>query len=296
MAKGLMQCLKNPKIIFFGLGKWGFFRWIPDKIYIQMAYRIAMKKKLDLKAPETFNEKLQWLKLYDRKPEYTTMVDKHEVKQHIAEKIGPEYVIPTLGVWNRFEDIDFDSLPKQFVLKCTHNSGSIVICQDKSMLDKELAGKKLSNRLKLNYYWGNREWPYKNVKPRILAETYMQDGDKQCLPVYKVFNFNGEPRIIQAIQNDKTENETIDYFDTQWNLLPLRQNYPNSTVPLEKPEQLEQMLQLSKTLSKGFPFIRTDWYVINNRLYFSEYTFYSDSGMAKFQPEEWDRKLGKWIK
>lgn len=270
-------------------------RIIPDPLFVRLAYFRRLKKFPNLKNPKTYNEKIQWLKLYDRKPEYTTMVDKAEVKAYVAERIGEEYIIPTLGVWDSFADIDFDSLPDQFVLKCTHDSGGLVICRDKSKLDIEAARKKIEASLKVNYYWRGREWPYKNVRPRILAEAYMQDGEKLCLPVYKVFNFNGETRIIQAIQNDKTENETIDYFDTGWNRLDLRQNYPNSPEPLEKPAQLEQLLQLSKTLSKGFPFIRTDWYVINNKLYFSEYTFYSDSGTAKFHPEEWDRKLGDWI-
>lgn len=294
-VNGLLKYIKNPKIIFYGLAKWGFLQWIPDKLFIKMAYRISMKKKLELRDPKTFNEKLQWLKLYDRKPEYTRMVDKYEVKKYVAEQIGEEYIIPTLGVWDSFDAIDFDSLPEQFVLKCTHDSGGLVICRDKSKLNMEAARKKIQKSLGFNYYWCSREWPYKDVKPRILAETYMQDGDKEHLPVYKIFNFGGKPRIIQAIQNDKTENETIDYFDPDWNLLDLRQNFPNSADPLGRPPHLEQMLTLAEKLSKGFPFIRTDWYVINDKVYFSEYTFYSDSGLARFEPTEWDYTFGSWI-
>jgi len=293
----LRNYLKHPlKSIFLSLSHHGLLNGLSDTAYLKCLYWYRMKKSLNLKNPQTFNEKLQWLKLHDRKPEYTRMVDKYEVKKYVAERIGEEYLIPTLGVWDSFDQIDFDSLPDQFVLKCTHDSGGLVICRDKSKLDISAAREKIENSLKTNYYWHGREWPYKNAKPRIIAEQYMQDGQTLALPVYKIFNFGGEPKIIQTIQNDKTPNETIDYFDTDWKLLQLRQNYPNSAEPLTKPEQLETMFALARKLNAGFPFIRTDFYTINGQVYFSEFTFYSDSGTAKFQPEEWDNKLGQWIK
>lgn len=271
---------------------------IPDKLYLKIHYCIRMKQKLNLKNPQTFNEKLQWLKLYDRKPIYTTMVDKHEVKKYVADIIGEEYIIPTLGVWDSFDEIDFDALPDQFVLKCTHDSGGLVICKDKSQLNKGSARRKIEKSLKRNYYYNTREWPYKDVKPRIIAEQYMQDSnhpEQESLLVYKIMTFDGEPKIIQTIQNDKTQNETIDYFDEQWNLLDLRQNYPNSKIPLQRPETLEQMLDLARRMSEGHPFLRVDFYEIEGKVYFSEYTFFSDAGMAIFTPEEWDTKLGEWI-
>jgi len=272
-----------------------FFCFIPDKQYLKIMYRLRMGKKLNLKNPSTFNEKLQWMKLNDRKPVYTQMVDKQEAKVLVADAVGDKYVVPTLGIWERFEDIDFTKMPNQFVLKCTHDSGGLVICKDKDKLDLESAKRKIKRSLKCNFYWVCREWPYKNVKPRIIAEKYMQDGANDCLPVYKVFCFNGEPKIIQAIQNDKHENESIDYFDTDWNLLKMKQNYPNSSVPLGKPDKLSEMVDLARTLSEGHSFLRVDFYVINGEVYFSEFTFYSDAGMAKFEPEEWDVKLGEWV-
>ncbi len=288
--------LQNPKKIVPALGKHGFLNWLPDKAYLKMTYKINTGKKLDLKNPKTFNEKLQWLKLYDRNPEYTKMVDKYEVKKYVADIIGEEYIIPTLGVWDKFEDIDFDSLPDQFVLKCTHNSGGLVICRNKSTLDLEAIKKRFKKLLKKNYYCYGREWPYKNVKPRIIAEKYMQDGETKALPVYKFFCFDGEPKIIQTIQNDKQPNESIDYFDTDWNLLELRQNFPNSDNPLPKPLLLVKMLDLARALSKKKKgFLRVDLYQINGEIYFSEYTFFSDGGVAEFHPREWDHKLGDCI-
>ena len=276
----------------------GFYHSMPDEKMLKKRYKNAMGKELNLENPTTFNEKMQWLKLYNRKPEYTMMVDKYEVKRYVADKIGEEYIIPALGVWDKFDDIDFDALPDQFVLKCTHDSGGLVICRDKRKLNKKLIKKKIQKSLKRNYYWGSREWPYKNVKPRILAEQYVEDSfhpDEPSLLVYKIMCFGGAPKIIQTIQGDKTKEETIDYFDTEWNLLNLRQNYPNSERPLSRPEALDEMLRLAGEMSVGVPFLRVDFYEVEGRPYFSEFTFFSDSGMAKFTPEEWDTILGSWI-
>ena len=299
LVRKIVEYLTHPGKIIIFLNCRGCGKLFPDKFYLQCLYRDQLGKKLNLEQPETFNEKLQWLKLYNRKPEYTMMVDKYAVKSYVAEKIGEEYIIPTLGVWDRFEDIDFDALPDQFVLKCTHDSGGLVICRDKSKFDRKAAQKKITRSLKRNYYWYGREWPYKNVKPRILAEQYMEEKTKrtvcQLLTVYKIFTFGGTPKLIQVIQGDKTARETIDYFDLEWNLLELRQNFPNSSEPSDRPENLERMLQLAAELSGNLPFIRVDFYEIDGQLYFSEFTFYSDCGTAAFHPEEWDEILGSWI-
>ncbi|MBR3865705.1 MAG: glycosyl transferase [Clostridia bacterium] len=284
---------------FISFGSKGYLKWMSDEAYLKAVYKIRTGKKLDLKNPQTFNEKLQWIKIHNRKPEYTAMVDKYGVKKLVAEKIGEEYIIKTLGVWDSFDEIDFDSLPDRFVLKCTHDSGGLVICRDKSKLDIAKAKEKIERSLKRNYFWSSREWPYKDVKPRIIAEEYMEDSSRpegESLLVYKIMNFGGEPKIIQTIQNDKKPNESIDYFDTDWNLLELRQNFPNSTSPLQKPTVLSDMLELSRKMSAGFPFLRVDFYVIEGKIYFSEYTFFSDSGLAAFTPPEWDKKLGDMIK
>ena len=292
-----IRFLKDSKYRFNILDKLGFYRSWSDEKYLKKCYKLRLGRPLDLSNPKTFNEKLQWLKLYNRQSIYTNMVDKYSVKKIVADKIGEEYIIPTLGVWNSFDEIDFDTLPEQFVLKCTHDSGGLAICRDKSKFDVDSAKQKIEKSLNRNYYYYGREWPYKDVKPRIIAEKYMEDKSSDVLNVYKIFTFDGEPKIIQAIQGDKTASETIDYFDTEWNFLNMRQNFPNSTTHLHKPETLPKMLELARVLAKGVaPFLRVDFYEINGEVYFSEFTFYSDSGMARFDPEEWDLRLGEMIK
>lgn len=266
-----------------------------DEKYLKRVFKMRMGYDLNLDNPKTFNEKLNWLKLHDRNPEYTRMADKYEFKNYVTEKLGLGYVIPLLGVYNNFDEINFDELPEQFILKCTHDSGGFAICRDKKNFNIAEAKAILNKSLGKNYWWAAREWVYKNIKPRIIAEKYMQDGDNPNLTVYKIFNFNGVPKIIQAIQDDKTPQESIDYFDTDWNKLNLRQNFPNSITPLPKPELLEDMLKTAAKLSAGIPLVRTDLYIINHKIYFSEFTFYSDAGMAEFHPPEWDEILGSWI-
>ena len=268
---------------------------VPTKLWLSYMFKRRFGRGIDWKNPKTFNEKLQWLKVYDKNPLYTTLVDKYEVKKYIADTIGEEYVIPTLGVWDRFDDIDFDTLPDQFVLKCTHDSGGLVIVRDKSKFDKEAARKKFKIAMNRNPYAVTREWPYKNVKRRIIAETYMKDAMADVLPVYKVFTFGGKPTLIQAIQNDKTDKETIDYYDIEWNLLELKQNFPNSESPLPRPKNLDKMMRLAEKLAVVPTFLRVDFYEINGEIYFSEFTFFSDSGMKKFYPEKWDLELGDLI-
>ncbi len=299
----VIKYIRYPRKIIIWLNEHGFARLFRDKFYLKHLYKDRMGKELNLQNPQTFNEKLQWLKLYDHKPEYTTMVDKYAVKQYVADKIGQKYVISTLGVWDKFENIDFQALPDQFVLKCTHDSGGLVICRDKSKLDLKKVKRKINRSLKRNYFWHGREWPYKNVPRRIIAEKYMENDNQsfesapqKSLTVYKVMTFSGVPRIIQTIQNDKLKDESIDYFDTGWNLLDLRQNFPNSQNHLGRPKTLNEMLDLASKMSAGFPFLRVDFYEVNGETYFSEFTFYSDGGMARFEPNEWDYKLGEWIK
>lgn len=283
--------------VFFSLGARGLLMWMPDKLYIGIKYWIRTGKWPNIANPKTFNEKLQWLKLYDRSPLYTKLVDKYEVKKYVADIIGWEYVIPTLGVWDTFDEIDFASLPNQFVLKCTHDSGGLVICRNKDNFNKGEAKKKINKSFRRNYYWSGREWPYKNVKPRIIAEQYMEgDTPNHNLNVYKIFTFDGEPKVIQTIQNDKQPDEVIDYFDTEWNLLKLKQNFPNSNKPLSKPATLDVMLQFARNMCVGHSFLRVDFYEIKKHVFFSEFTFYSDGGFAKFEPEQWDYQLGELIK
>lgn len=280
--------------------EWGFYDKMDDESFLKMAYKRKFGKELDLKNPVTFNEKLQWLKLHDRKPEYTTMVDKYEAKAYIAQKIGKEYVVPTLGVWDKFDDIDFTKLPNAFVLKCTHDSGGLVICKDKSKLDREKARKKINKSLHSNYFGGGREWPYKNVKPRIIAEPLLKDdatktGEQECLTDYKFFCFGGIPKIVY-ISKDKAENPTTDFFDMDYTHLPIRMRDPNSDVLPEKPIRFDEMKKIAAVLSKGLPHLRVDFYCANGKLYVGELTFYHCSGFAPIQPEEWAIKMGEWIK
>lgn len=274
----------------------GWLNFLSDKTYLSIMYRAKLGKKPDFSAPKTFNEKMQWLKLFDRNPIYSSMVDKYEVKQIVAGKIGHEHIVPVVGgPWQSADEIDFDSLPSQFVLKTTHDCGGVRICKDKRSFDTKGAVAFLNRHMQRNYYLNCREWPYKNIVPRIFAEAYISDEVNTVLPVYKIFCFDGQPKMIQAIQNDKQKDETIDYFDPQWNNLELRQNFPNSSVLPKRPENLDTMLDIAKKLSQGHAFIRVDLYEANGCVYFSEYTFYSDAGFAEFHPEEWDETLGSWI-
>ncbi len=270
---------------------------IPDKMYICMQYYKHFHNFPNLKNPKTFNEKLQWLKLHDRNPDYVKMVDKYEVRKYIAENIGEKYLIPMYGVWDRAEDIDFDSLPDQFVLKCTHDSGSVVICKDKASIDKVEVTKKLSKALKKNAFYYGREWPYKNVKPRIIAEQYMTDNGNE-LTDYKIHNFNGVPKVILVCRDRfAASGLTEDFYSASWEYLDVkRPNCPNAQSAVNKPYELDEMLEVSRILSKDIPFVRSDFYTIDHKVYFGELTFYPASGMGRFEPKEWDTILSDWIK
>ncbi len=271
------------------------FKMIPDKMFLKMKYRHRVKRKLDLKSPQTFNAKIQWLKLYDRNPKYTMMVDKYEVKKYIEETIGKQYLIPTIGVYDNFDDIDLEKLPNQFVMKCTHDSGSVVICKNKKEFDFEKAHKKLSKALKRNWFWEGREWAYKNVKPRIIIEKYLEDKNVKELPDYKIMCFNGEPRMSFTCTERFNDGLKVTFFDIDWNKLPFERSHPMSTKEIKKPKNYEKMLELSRILAKNIIFVRVDWYEINGKLYFGELTFYPGNGYEKFQPEEWDYKVGSML-
>lgn len=272
----------------------GYFRWLSDKHCLYVLYWARTGKRLDLKNPRTFNEKLQWLKLYDRKPEYVKMVDKYQAKNYIAAKIGQKYIIPTLGVWDRFEDIDFDALPDQFVLKCTHDSGGLVIVRDKVKLDKVEAKARIDASLKQNYYLHGREWPYKDVPRRIIAEKYMEDTVDDALTDYKFFCFHGVPKIMY-ISKDRGNDPRTDFFDMEFRHLPIKVRDPNAEVTPRKPEQFEEMRQLAEQLSSGIPHLRVDFYLVNGNIYVGELTFFHTSGLTQIQPAEWNMRMGSWI-
>ena len=273
--------------------------WLPEDIFLRCRYRLLMHKKLHLDNPVTFTEKIQWLKLYNRKPLYTKMVDKYEVKEYVAQRIGEQYVIPTLGVWNKFDDIDFSQLPDQFVLKSTNGGGGtgVVICKDKSKLDKETAKQLLDTSMNVSADMLQGEWVYKGIKPRIIAEKFMAPVKNPApadLPDYKFFCFNGEPKYCQVIR-DRRSKETIDFYDMEWKhqeFVGLNPNISNGIAPVECPKHFDEMKDICRKLVENIPFVRVDLYVIDNKEYFGELTFYPNSGFGKFTPEEWNDKLG----
>ncbi len=298
MLSRLKIFMENPVYFITSPASKGYLNWVPDSIYLKLLYRLQLGEKCNLKHPVTYNEKLQWIKLHDRNPEYARMVDKYEVRSFITEKLGEEYLIPLYGVYDTFEEIDFSKLPEQFVLKCTHDSGSVEICKDKSAFDVEKAGERLKIAMKKNYYNAYREWPYKNVKPRIVAEKFMVDESGEDLKDYKIMCFNGKALIIETHENRFVEGKehTQTFYDRNWKklnivqegLLPTKENR-------EKPKQLEELLALSETIAKDMYHARIDWYLINGKIYFGEITFFDGSGFEKFRSREDEEYLGKLI-
>lgn len=271
---------------------------VSDKYAIQTQWKKSMDYPLNLDNPRTYNEKIQWLKLYDRRPEYTQMVDKVGAKEFAAKRIGEQYIIPTIGVWNRPEDIPWDELPNQFVIKLTHDSGSVIICKEKKNLNIQEVCTKLSKGLKQDYYRVCREWPYKNVKHRIIVEQYMVDESGYELKDYKFFCFNGEPKIMFIASDREVEGEEIkmDFFDMNFRLLPFNKGgHKNAPITPVKPKCFEQMVELARKLSDGIPHVRVDFYNINGHIYFGELTFYSGSGFVRHEPMEWDEKIGELL-
>lgn len=297
MIKKAIKFFVNKKYRVRILDSLGAYNHLSDEKYLKKQYKFWMGKELNLEHPKTYTEKIQWLKLNDRKPIYTTMVDKCEAKKYVAERIGEEYIIPTLGVWDNFDDIDFDALPNQFVLKCTHDSGGLVIVRDKSKLDKAKARKKINKCLKTNYFYHGREWPYKNVKPRIIAETFMEDSETSELRDYKFFAFNGEAKaLFVATERQKAGTEVkFDFFDMEYKHLPIRNGHPNADVPPQKPKCFDEMKVLAGKLSEGIPQLRVDFYEVDGKVYFGELTFAHFGGTVPFEPDEWDKTFGDWI-
>lgn len=295
MIKKFTNLIRNPGIVFLFFGGRGLFKWMDDETYLKIAYKLSIGRKLDLKNPRTYTEKLQWLKLHDRKNIYTTMVDKYDVKKYVSDIIGDEYIIPTLGIWNNFEEIDFDKLPDKFVLKCTHDSGGIIICENKYLLDKKKVKNKIEKCMNKEYFWQGREWPYKNVKPRIIAEKYMVDKKTRELRDYKFFCFNGKPNMVfvASDRQNKSEDTKFDFFDMDYRNLHIRNGHNNADVEPEKPKNFNKMKELAAKLSKGIPQLRVDFYEVNEKIYFGELTFFHHSGFVPFEPEKWDYLLGE---
>lgn len=270
--------------------------WIvPDSIYLRMRYRLSLNRKLNYRNPVLYNEKIQWLKLYNRDPRYTEFVDKYEVKKYVGRVLGKEYIIPTIGVWNNFEEIDFSKLPDQFVIKCTHDSASVIVCKDKKTFDIKMAKRKIDKALKQNYYMLGREWAYKNVAPRIIIEKYMEDESREELKDYKIYTFGGIPKLIH-VDYARFTNHKRNIYDTKWNELDVVFEYPtDKKVKFSRPQKLETMLEMAQKLAKDIPHVRIDFYSINEKIYFGEMTFYPECGFGKISPLQFEYEMGSWI-
>ncbi len=279
MNKIISYIVEPKKIILYLMNK-NYLSFIPDKTFLKMKYKLMMGTKLDLENPKTFNEKLQWLKLHDRNPEYTKMVDKYEAKEYVANTIGKEYIIPTLGVWDKFDDIDFDALPNEFVLKPTHTSGNVFICKDKSKIDYKKLKKQVNKWLKRDYYRIHREWPYKNVKPRIIAEEYMENKDHTSIKDYKFYCFNGQADYVMICTGRETGHPKFYFYNKEWNFM---RNMSNDGMKLEgkleeKPIGIEKMFEIAEKLSQGIKFVRMDLYNVNEKIYFRRIYVFPSSG------------------
>lgn len=288
------------------LAKAGAYNHLSDRDYLTMQYRVRMHRELNLDDPQLFSEKLQWLKLHDHNPLYTQLVDKYRVRGYIAEKLGEEYLIPLLGVWDDPDDIDFNALPDQFVLKCNHNSGTgMCLCRDKSKLDYNAVRKNLRKGLRENFYMRCREWPYRDVPRKIIAEKLMAQASdvrfEKGLDDYRFYCFHGQPRLIYVYQSgglttgNKPGISSCDIFGVDWTHMPFRQKSPNAPTPPEAPVHLEQMLEISRRLSADHVFMRVDFYEIDGRLYVGELTLYPGGGFAPFYPAQWDHEIGEWL-
>lgn len=266
-----------------------------DELFIKLEYFSGMRKFPDLKNPQTYNEKLQWLKLNFKNENYTRLVDKYEAKEYVKNILGEEFIIPTLGIWESFDEIDFDKLPNQFVLKTTHDSGSVIVCKDKNKFDINKSRKKLEKSLNNNFFYEHREYPYKNVKPQIIAEKFMVDESGTELKDYKFFCFDGEVKML-FVATDRPFDTRFDFFDTDFNHLPFKQGHPLAKKEIKRPCGFEKMKRIAAILSKGMPHVRVDLYDINGHIYIGEFTFFHFSGNVPFEPEEWDYKIGEWLK
>lgn len=297
LCKVGMSFLTKPYYRTRVLIKLGYYDSLSDAEFLKTVFPKYMGYPLDLENPKTFSEKLQWLKINFRDPIQTEMVDKHEAKHFIAERVGNQYIIPTLAVWDSVEDIDIDALPNQFVLKSTHDSGGIVICKDKSSFDFEAAKAKLSASLKRDYSKIAREWPYQNVLRRIIAEEYISELGNDDLLDYKMYSFHGEPKLTVVCSDRFSKTETrMNFYDINWEPMGIHfGHYPPLPLEFPKPATYEEMKRLTAELSKDCPFLRVDFYEIKGRLFIGELTFFPGAGLEKFRPMSKDYELGEWL-
>lgn len=301
-AKIILQRIYKNKLCYFLLFfpvkifRYVQFHVIPEKIFLKHRFYNKVGYRLNLEDPQTFNEKLQWLKLYDRKPEYTKLVDKYAVRGYVANTIGEEYLVPLIGVWDKFESINIETLPNQFVLKTTHDSGGVIICNDKATFNFIEAGKKINRKLNMNYYYLGKEHSYYNIKPQIIGEELLINDSGEEVKDYKFLCFNGKVKCSFVCSNRYSSNGlNVDFFDLDWNHMPFERHYPSNTIPPNKPINYKKMIEISEKYSKNITFIRIDFFEINGKLFLGEFTFYPGCGFEEFTPEYYDYLLGSWI-
>lgn len=298
IVKGITKLIFDSNYRFDFLANKGVYNNMADDEYLKRLFKAKLGRELNLENPKSFNEKLQWLKLYDRNPLYTITSDKYAAREYVKEKIGEEHLVPLIDVWDNPDNIDFDKLPDKFVLKCNHNSGmGMCICKDKSKLDIISVKNKLRDGLNENYYLRCREWQYRDIKRRIVCEKFMSDGRSGSLMNYKIYCFNGEPKIFHMSSDIGDKSASLSFLDTDWNPLPFcRTDYPPFKVLPQKPENIDELLNTARILSEDFTFVRVDLYVVDGTIYFSELTLDPCGGFSPFSPEEWDLKLGEWLR
>lgn len=291
-----VKAIKHPEWVFGAIMRRTFGKYLNDRTFVKLEYFSGMRKFPNLDNPITFNDKLQWLKLNDIHPEYGKLVCKYEAKEYVRGILGDDVIIPTLGIWDTFDEIDFDMLPNQFVLKTTHDSGGVVVVKDKSKMDLNAVRTKIMKSYNHNFFYEHREYPYKFVKPRIIAEQYMVDESGTELKDYKFFCFDGEVKMLFVATDRGINDVKFDFFDADFKHLPFKQGHPWATKEIKKPAGFEKMKEIATILSKGFPHVRVDLYDINGHIYFGELTFFHFSGNVPFVPAEWDKTIGSWLK
>ena len=297
IAKKIMKFLTDPYVRFFCLDYLGIYKKMSDEEYLKKKFRLRVGYELDITNPKSFNEKIQWLKLYDRNPLYIDLVDKIKVKSFVASKIGYEYIVPTLDVWTTSSEFSINKLPSKFVLKCNHNSGTgMYICKDKSCCDISKIRRNLAKGLRENYYLYNREWPYKDIERKILAEELLENDDGSEVLDYKLLVFNGKVKCsFVCTERFSPEGMKVTFFDEQWEEMPFERHYPKSNKAIPKPKNYKLMIELAEKLAAGIRFVRIDFYEVNSKVYFGEMTFYPGSGFEEFTPKKWDYILGDYI-
>jgi hypothetical protein len=292
----LDRYFRNGDKLFLDVLKIRLFRIIPDKLYLKLKYRIILRRKLSFSTPRTFNEKIQYLKLHQKDSLYSIISDKYLVRQYISEKIGEKYLIPLHGVFNKVEDIDYDKLPEQYVLKCNHDSGTVILCDDQNTQDIIHNSRILNKALNINYYYQHREHCYKNIQPRVLCEALLKSETEKQIMDYKIMCFNGKAKCL-FLTRDRLASTglKLNFYDLNMEKLPFRRVYQNFTDSIVVPSNIDEMISIAEKLAKDFTFIRVDLYSIDSRIYFGELTLYPGSGFEAFDPEEYDYKLGSWI-